>query len=265
LIIHWSFGFLPLADFRTHIGWSTVIGIGYGVYGHTQGAPLETCVLAGGLCSVAGMLPDLDSDSGRPAREMFPFVAALVPGLMNDRFRQWDLSNTWIAVATGGIYLGIRFGVGGLFKRFTVHRGMWHSVPACLIAGLLTFLACSQQELMLRLYLAVAVMLGFTVHLVLDEIWSVNLSTTKFGLKSSWGTALKFFGDELWPNLLTYGLLLLCGAAVYGDPILMQQLGYDAGYNTRQVRRETRQFLRGEINNVKELIEGETPPAETWR
>ena len=252
-----------MADFRTHIAWSTVIGIGYGVYGHTQGAPLETCVLAGGLCSVAGMLPDLDSDSGRPAREMFPFVAALVPGLMHDRFKQWELSNTWIAVATGGIYLGIRFGIGGLFKRFTVHRGMWHSVPACLIAGLLTFLACGQQELMLRLYLSMAVMLGFTVHLVLDELWSISFSTKKVGLKSSWGTALKFFGDELWPNFMTYGLLVLCGLAVYGDPMLMRQLGYDAGYNTRQVRRETRQFIRGGIEDVKEWVEEEAFKQDT--
>lgn len=254
-----------MADFRTHIGWSTVVGIGYGVYGHWQGAPLETCVLAGGLCSVAGMLPDLDSDSGRPAREMFPFVAALVPGLMNDRFKQWELSNTWIAVATGGIYLGIRFGVGALFKRFTVHRGMWHSVPACLIAGLLTFLACSQQELMLRIYLAVAVMLGFTVHLGLDELWSVSLSTTKIGLKSSWGTALKFFDDKLGPNLVTYGLLLLCGAAVYGDPMLMHHFGYDAGYNTPEVRRDTRQYLRGEIKNARGWVDDELTEERTLR
>jgi hypothetical protein len=255
-----------VADFRTHIAWSTVVGIGYGVYGHLQGAPLETAVLAGGLCSVAGMLPDLDSDSGRPAREMFPFVAALAPGLMHDRFRQWGLSNTWIAVATGGIYLFIRFAIGGLFKRFTVHRGMWHSVPACLIAGLLTFLACSQQPMMLRLYLSVAVMLGFTVHLVLDEIWSISLSTTKFGLKSSWGTALKFFDDSLGPNIVTYGLLLLLGAAVVGDPALMHYFGYDAGFNTHQVDEKSRELLRDGVESARQFIEGGPPEEpEKWR
>jgi len=255
-----------VADFRTHIAWSTVVGIGYGVYGNLQGAPLETAVLAGGLCSVAGMLPDLDSDSGRPAREMFPFVAALAPGLMHDRFRQWGLSNTWIAVATGGIYLFIRFAIGGLFKRFTVHRGMWHSVPACLIAGLLTFLACSQQPLMLRLYLSLAVMLGFTVHLVLDEIWSINFSTTKVGLKSSWGTALKFFDDNLGPNIVTYGLLLVLGAAVAGDASVMQHFGYDAGFNTQQVEQQSEEFLRDELDSARKLIEGNpTEAPDKWR
>jgi hypothetical protein len=245
-----------LADFHTHIAWSTVIGIGYGAYGGSQGAPLETCVLAGGLCSIGGILPDLDSDSGRPQRELFPFVAALTPGLMHDKFKEWGLNNTWIAVATGGIYLLIRYGIGGLFQRFTVHRGMWHSIPACLIAGLLTFLACSQQPLPLRLYLSVAVMLGFTIHLVLDEIWSVSLTTGKFGLKSSWGTALKFVGDKMWPNFITYGTLLILGAATAGDPELMQAFGYNAGYNTQQVEQKSEQFLQQELENARELFDG---------
>ena len=33
-------------------------------------------------------------------------------------------------------YLLVRFGVSELFKRITVHRGMYHSIPAMLIAGL---------------------------------------------------------------------------------------------------------------------------------
>jgi hypothetical protein len=256
-----------MADFTTHIGGSTMVGIGYGVWGYLQGVPLETSVLAGALCSVAGMLPDLDSDSGRPAREMFPFVAAIVPALMLPRFHHWGLSNEWIAVATGAIYLGIRFGVAGIFKRYTVHRGMWHSVPACAIAGLLTFLVCGREQLMLRLFLSVAVMLGFTVHLVLDEIWSVSFSTTKFGLKKSWGTALKFYSDNAWSNFVTYAKLFVLGAAAIGDPMLMDFYGYDAGYNTRQVRRETRHYLRDQFQNARQWWEGDQAASEpeTWR
>jgi len=55
-----------MAGFKTHITVSTLTGIAYGAWGYHSGAPLETCILAGGLCSVSGMLPDLDSDSGRP-------------------------------------------------------------------------------------------------------------------------------------------------------------------------------------------------------
>jgi hypothetical protein len=249
-----------MADFKTHIGGSTVVGIGYAVWGYSQGVPLPVAALAGGLCSIAGMLPDLDSDTGRPAREMFPFVAAVVPALMLERFRQWELGNEWIAVATGFIYLFIRFVVGNWFKRYTVHRGMWHSVPACLIAGLLTFLLCPKQELMLRLYLSVAVMVGFTVHLVLDEIWSVNVSTLNVSLKNSWGTALKFYGKNAWSNLLTYSQLVLFTAAAIGDPMLMEQLGYDAPYNTREVKQNTHEYLQDQLRSARRYLD--EPPTE---
>src|SRR6266404_1624380 len=43
---------IAMAGFKTHITVSTITGVGYGVWGFYCGAPLETCVLAGGLCSV---------------------------------------------------------------------------------------------------------------------------------------------------------------------------------------------------------------------
>ena len=68
-----------MAGFQTHITVSTLAGVGYGVWGYSCGAPVQTCVLAGGLCSVSGMLPDLDSESGRPVQEISCFAAAVVP------------------------------------------------------------------------------------------------------------------------------------------------------------------------------------------
>jgi hypothetical protein len=207
------------------------------------------------------MLPDLDSDSGVPNREMFALLAALAPALMLDRFQQFGWRNDLIAVMSIVLYLFVRFGVRELFQRFTVHRGMWHSVPACFTAGLLAFLLCSKQELPLRIYLAVAVVLGFFVHLLLDEIWSINFSPSKVGLKSSWGTALKFWGDKALPNFMSYVLLLATAAAVVGDPKLQEQLGYQAPWNTRQVEERTREFLRDRIDQARQW----SAPPEPWR
>ncbi len=58
-----------MADFNTHISLSTAAGAFYGVGGYQAGLPWESCVIGGSLCSVSGMLPDLDSDSGIPLRE----------------------------------------------------------------------------------------------------------------------------------------------------------------------------------------------------
>jgi hypothetical protein len=256
-----------MAGFQEHITVSSVLGGAYAAYGYGQGAPWETAALGGVLCSVAGMLPDLDSDSGVPCREMFSFSAAVIPALMIDRFQHMGWKNELIAVATAGIYLFVRFGVKALFKHFSVHRGMWHSVPACCTAGLLTFLICDQQNISLRIYLAVAIMLGFFSHLLLDEIWSVNMSPTKLGLKSSWGTALKFWGDVPWANFFSYVLLLVCAAAALGDPMLMQQFGYRVPYNTQQVEENSRDFIQHRLDNARHWLQPKEPqqPNYPWR
>jgi hypothetical protein len=62
-------------------------------------------------------------------------------------------------------------------------------------------------------------------HLVLDELWSIELSRGRIRLKSSFGTAIKFWGKSLWGNLSTYAKLLAMVAITLGDPIMMQHLG----------------------------------------
>ena len=58
-------------------------------------------------------------------------------------------------------YLLIRYVAVEIFKRFTVHRGMYHSIPAMLIAGLCVYLAYHSDNRNLRILLGCGVMLGF--------------------------------------------------------------------------------------------------------
>ena len=81
-----------MADFKTHITVSTICGAIYGIAGYRSGVPWETCAIAGGLCSVSGMLPDLDSDSGVPLREAVALSSAVVPMLLVDRLQRIGLS-----------------------------------------------------------------------------------------------------------------------------------------------------------------------------
>ena len=128
--------FASVADFKTHISVSTLAGIAYGYWGVTsQSMSLETGILAGGLCSVSGMLPDLDSDSGIPLRETSMFAAAVIPIMMLNRFRDYDLTHESMALAAMLIYIAIRFFAVEFFKRFTVHRGMWHSLAGGGVGG----------------------------------------------------------------------------------------------------------------------------------
>ena len=225
-----------MAGFQTHITTSTVLGVGYAVGGCYLGMPLETSVLAGGLCSVAGMLPDLDSDSGTPVREMSTFVAAIVPMLMVERFQSFNWSRETMALAAMLIYIAIRFGLVELFKRYTVHRGMWHSIPACITCGLLVFLIVGGQDLNVRLFKAGSVIVGFMSHLVLDEMYSLSLRSGRLNIKRSFGTAIKFWGKDRWANYSTYVKLAILAFFAVGDPMLMQRYGYETRFGTQSAK-----------------------------
>jgi hypothetical protein len=208
-----------MAGFQTHITVSTAVGVGYGWWIHTQfGLPWTTATVAGGLCSVAGMLPDLDSDSGVPARETIGFTAAIVPLLLMPRLQQSGMTIEQMILIGAPIYLLIRFGIGSVLKHFTVHRGMFHSIPALAIAGMTTFLISDSGSVTVRALKGVAVALGFLSHLVLDEIYSVEVTMTGSRLKSSSGTALKFFGNNAAANAVCWGLMLFTVFGVLRDP-----------------------------------------------
>ena len=212
-----------MADFKTHISVSTSLGCVYGLVGfYGLNVPPAHCLIAGTLCGVAGMLPDLDSRSGIPQREMLCFGSVLVPMLMIPRFEALGLSTEEMVFVAGVMYFLIRFGVGKLFKRFTKHRGMWHSIPAALIAGLATFMVCLSSDFEIRLFKAWAVVIGFVSHLFLDEVYAVNWEGKLPTTKKSFGTALKFFGNNRLANLLTYGKLILLCAIVASDDYMME-------------------------------------------
>ena len=177
---------------------------------------LESGMLAAGLCAVSGMLPDLDSDSGIPLRETSMFVAAVAPMLMIDRFRDLGLSHEAMALAAMLVYIAIRFVAVEFFKRYTVHRGMWHSIPAAASVGMLAYLMMPCPSESIRVYKSMAVVTGFMVHLTMDEIWSIDMSRG-FRLKSSFGTALKFYGNDKVSNVLAYAKLVLLMYLAWGD------------------------------------------------
>jgi uncharacterized membrane protein len=205
-----------MAGFKTHITVSSLLGVGYGGAAYVMyGVPWPTCVLAGGLCGVSGMLPDVDSHSGTPLRESMAFAAAVVPMMLLHRFQRMGMSYESIILAAAATYLLIRFGGAALLKHCTVHRGMFHSLPAAAIFGEIAFLLAPGDDLALRTYNAGAVVLGYLSHLALDELYSIS----GLRLKHSFGTALKLFGHNAWANLSTYAKLAVLTAIILLEPL----------------------------------------------
>ena len=204
-----------MANFNTHISTSAVLGVGYGAIGHSvYGMPLTSSVLSAGLCTVAGILPDADADRGHTLREIMAFLAAVVPMFLVHRAMHQGLPHETLVLLAALTYLLIRFGVANIVRRFTIHRGMWHSIPAALIAGLVAFWLCACPERRVQIFKAAAVVTGYVWHLVLDEIYAVDTSGFGARAKRSFGTALKVFGKNPLPNLFVYGLLFLMAAVV---------------------------------------------------
>jgi hypothetical protein len=69
-----------------------------------------------------------------------------------------------------------------------------------------------------------AVVIGFMVHLILDEIWSVEYRHGRFRLKKSFGTALKFWGNDLSANVSVYAKLILFAYLAWGDQQIIERL-----------------------------------------
>jgi membrane-bound metal-dependent hydrolase YbcI (DUF457 family) len=209
-----------MASFRTHISVSSAAGIGYGVAGHwLLNVSPSVSIVAAGLCGVAGMLPDVDSDSGKPVQEVMGFAAAVIPLLLMENLRELGLDRDGLVAAGICLYVVVRFGVGELLRRNTVHRGMWHSLPAAAIAAMATSLACVHDAPLNRWFKVGAVALGYLIHLLLDELYSIEWYRGRLRTKKSAGTALKIWGSSLWANGVAFGCLASLAYVLLNDPL----------------------------------------------
>ncbi len=214
-----------MAGFKTHITTSCLLGVGYTGTGLYLGLPIESSLIAGGLCGIGGMLPDIDSDSGIPFRESMGFAAAIVPVLMLDRFHEFRLDHEQMVLITGSLYLFVRFGIARLLARYTVHRGMFHSLPAALIFAGITFLVSGYTDLHLRYFKATGIFIGVMSHLLLDEIYAVEWIRGRWRFKKSFGTAMKLWGKSGIANVSTYAKLALVVLLILSEPMVMEKYG----------------------------------------
>ncbi|MBK8536801.1 MAG: metal-dependent hydrolase [Candidatus Competibacteraceae bacterium] len=206
-----------MADFNTHLmGAAAVSGLVATVLVMTGMAPHQAVIGYFVLGVIGGLLPDIDSPTSIPIRITFNVLGVVAGFLLvftfGARYSLLELIILWL-----GCYFGIRHGLRKLFIRYTTHRGLIHSVPAGAGFGLATvalayhgFNAAAAHAWTCGAFVTV----GFLVHLLLDEFYSVNLYGKKL-LKRSFGTAfcLGSFNQPVGTVALygvIIGLFLLC-------------------------------------------------------
>lgn len=227
-----------MAGYREHISVSGLLGVGYGAAAtFALGFSPVQGTLAGVLTWVAGMLPDLDSESGKPIREISSLLAAIVPLAMMGRLLEWGGDPEGAMLVAVGVYAGIRYGGSYLLRKLSVHRGMFHSIPALLIAAEATFLAYKSDAMPVKLLMAGGVGLGFFSHLLLDELYAVEWTGIRLRLNKFAGSALKLVGKSFVPNVVTYALLMVLTYAALVDAGLLE--GPDTSKMPRSFRQAT--------------------------
>src|SRR5580704_4777140 len=213
-----------MAMFHTHIHCSTVAGIVGGAVANVgYGVPLTTSIVGGGMCAIGGILPDIDSGPGIPLREITTFLASAVPTMLITRLLSYKMNQEGLILTGAIIYVGIRFGLAHFLRQYTVHRGMFHSFPSMAIFGELTYLLFYGESQFVKLFMVSAVCFGFFIHLLLDEIYSVEWDGRP-RVKRSFGTAMKFVGENWWANATCYAKLIVLTYFVLIDPSVVQQI-----------------------------------------
>lgn len=200
--------------FREHVATGAVVSVVAvtGVFFYALLVdPLLLAILFG-VIIVGSFLPDVDSDSGLPFYLVYGTASVIATGyvalyvLAHPPGHEWY----WLVGVPAGALFFFWFILGGLIKNFTVHRGIFHSIPATIIAGLGTLLAARYFGLGedVCVLMGAGMALGYLTHLVLDELHSaVDFEGVPFIPKSSLGTALKVFSNSSYVNMATYVVL----------------------------------------------------------
>lgn len=186
-----------MANFNTHLGVAAV----------ASGMLATLCLQVGFVDSkdailitvagtIGGILPDIDLHYSYPSRILFSVLGVILAFLWVFAAKnQLSIIELWGAGL--GIYLFIRYPIWALFNKFTVHRGVIHSLVSAIlfsfICVILSFHLFNKTPFISWL-VAFFVFVGFIIHLLLDELFSVDFMGHR--LKRSFGTALKIIDSN---------------------------------------------------------------------
>jgi membrane-bound metal-dependent hydrolase YbcI (DUF457 family) len=197
-----------MGNYRQHITFAWFLGAFYSVGAYlVMGVHWFYGTVATLLTTLSGLLPDLDSDSGVELKGftgILGVLAAVTVWQVVGEFKPAPIFEVhlWAMVLA---YLAVRHGLRRVLSRLAKHRGISHSLPTCVVWGLLTYLYYPSQYHGLRVLMGAAVMLGFFSHLLLDEICSVDLRGAR--VNKAFGSAIKLWAPSPWTTLGMYALL----------------------------------------------------------
>jgi len=194
-----------MANFNTHLSVAIIASTGAAlaaVNAHIITITEAPEMVAFG--SIGGMLPDIDSGNSTPIKLFFTALAIIALLTVIALFKNYYQAYI-ILLAAVAVYAFVRYILLALFDQFTSHRGIFHSLlTAVFFCLLMVCIGCYllHWNILYSWLSGLFISFGFIVHLLLDEIYSVDLTNRR--MKKSFGTALKLYSYD---NLMTSGIM----------------------------------------------------------
>lgn len=210
-----------MANFSTHIAYAaagagllSVLCLQVGVVN-----PNEALLLAF-LGTIGGILPDVDLQHSYPSSIMFSLIGIIMAfAIIFTLDKDISILEMWFVGLC--VFTAIRYPLWMIFYRYTTHRGSIHSLVAALFAMFVTTSVAFHwlgKNSFVSWLVGLFVFLGFILHLVLDEIYSVDFTNRR--IKKSFGTALKLLDNR--KPLKSSAMILATVLAWYTTPNINQ-------------------------------------------
>jgi hypothetical protein len=159
---------------------------------------------------IGGVLPDIDLENSKPIQITSSILSIFIP-LLAILILLESLSISKMLLIWFVSALLLHFIIFKILLNMTVHRGVIHSIPMGILIGYSTsilFQHFLDYEHLFSLLCGIFLFCGFLIHLLLDEIISLNAFGMSF--KKSLGTALKFYDKEnIFGSVLLYILIII--------------------------------------------------------
>ncbi|MEO5356791.1 MAG: metal-dependent hydrolase [Nitrospirae bacterium YQR-1] len=215
-----------MPGFKGHLTFGLITGAALSITAVSVSDVKHSLVLPIILSTTAGaVIADFDSESSVPFHVASSIFSILTGIIVFFYFKKKVSGIEELLIWAVGPAATAKFILCPVIKKtLTTHRGMWHSIPAAVIASLAAFLLLQRVSIEMneRFYIALSLGAGYISHLVLDE--GKSLVHFKFLIfwspKKSAGSALKLFGHSKITTLFVYTVLLYLAWCSY--PFLMK-------------------------------------------
>ena len=145
---------------------------------------------------IGGILPDIDLENSKPIQITSSILSIFIP-LLAILILLESLSISKMLLIWFVSAFILHFIIFKILLNMTIHRGIIHSVPMGILFGYsltVIFQYLLHYDQLFSLLCGLFLLSGFLIHLILDEIISLNAFGMSF--KRSLGTALKFYDKE---------------------------------------------------------------------